>query len=213
MSLVMIMALGIIVIALALLRHRRAAFFTGIIVAIIMSLNKHAESTKETEEPAAKAVAEAAKNAAERAAAEAKAKDEATKAFISSTPEAALKLASPSDEISLRDDIWATTYYRLQRIAMQHVAWAEVASSEGRCSSAFKINPEAVRKNLLVGGLSDSLTLDRSNLRRKYAEYHQSNPNIFCNFAREQFGPNGKKEHALRADVGPLIDIIREPSN
>jgi hypothetical protein len=164
------------------------------------------------EEPAAKAVAEAARKKAEEdaseAAAVAKAQEEANKYFISATPEDALRFPDPSDGATLLGDIWASREYHVQRIAMQNVAWAEVASSNGRCNPAFRLNSSAVRKSLLAGGHGDeSLALDRSRLRRKYETYYQKNLKIFCSFARDQFGPNGKKEHALRSDVGPLIEI------
>jgi hypothetical protein len=114
-------------------------------------------------------------------------------------PSTALGGACPFD-CSFAD----ATLYRLQRMAMQNVAWVEVATSDGRCSSAFKAIPRAMRKVLDEGGAYDDRTFDRSKLRTAYADYydHNNNQAAFCDFTREEFGPNAKNSFgALMIDI------------
>jgi hypothetical protein len=96
-----------------------------------------------------------------------------------------------------------------QLIAIQNVAWVEVATSDGRCSSAFKANPAAIRELLAAAAVqpsSDDTT--RSNLRTFYADYYLHNEAAFCDFAREQFGPNGKKQDEFKKNSRAMLDIV-----
>jgi hypothetical protein len=101
-----------------------------------------------------------------------------------------------------------------QLLAMQYVAWVEVATSDGRCSSAFKADPAAVRDVLQAGGVvppSGDGTL--SSLRAFYADCYLHNQAAFCDFAREQFGPNGKKKDEFKKNSRPMLTTSSKGAN
>jgi hypothetical protein len=155
----------------------------------------------------AEAAKKAADKAAEQAASEVKGKAQHQEWLRSSIPEDVLKFTSSYDDGTLEGYLANKTLYHIQIVAMQHVAWVEVATSGGRCSS-LKANSKGIREVLLSGGVYDQQAVERSHLRAEYAEYYQHNPAIFCNFAREQFGPNGKKRDEFRSNGTPMIDVV-----
>jgi hypothetical protein len=100
-------------------------------------------------------------------------------------------------------------WQHVQLRAIQNVAWVEVAASDGRCSSAFTANPAAIRDELQAAGvIPPSSEGTRSDLRAFYADYYLHNEAAFCNFAREQFGPNGKKQDEFKKNSSPMLNIV-----
>jgi hypothetical protein len=92
-------------------------------------------------------------------------------------------------------------YNRLQIMAMQNITWVRVASSDGRCDSALKIAPGAIRKMVneytLVDESTGSTTM--AELRAIYVAYYdiKSHQEAFCKFTLERFGPTSKYEHLV----------------
>ena len=126
----------------------------------------------------------------------------ADKAYWSGTPDQMLKAAPFS---SFQRALWVHVQLR----AMQNVAWVDVATTDGRCSSAFKADPAAMRAVLQAGAVippSGDATL--SDLRALYADYYLHNQVAFCDFAREQFGPNGKQQDEFQKNSRPMLTIV-----
>jgi hypothetical protein len=105
-------------------------------------------------------------------------------------------------------DFQRALWSHVQLTAIQNVAWVEVATSDGRCSSAFTADQPAIRQQLAAGAVippSSDATL--SDLRALYADYYLHNATAFCNFAREQFGPSGKKQYELKSNSSPMLSV------
>jgi len=94
-------------------------------------------------------------------------------------------------------------YSPRQREIMQNVTWVKIATSNGRCDSAFKITPGAIRKAVNDYGL-DSGGFDPegetiSILRAAYIAYYDipKNQETFCKYTLEHFGPTSEYEHMI----------------
>lgn len=125
----------------------------------------------------------------------------ADEAYWKGTPDQMLT-AAPFDPV--QRGLWAHP----QLLAMQYTAWVDVATTDGRCSSAFKADPAAIRATLRAGAVvppsGDGIL---SSLRTYYADYYLHNQAAFCDFARAQFGPNGKKQDEFTSNSRPMLNI------
>lgn len=126
----------------------------------------------------------------------------ADEAYLKGTPDQMLKSAPFSP---FQRALWAHVQLR----AMQNVAWVEVATTDGRCSSAFRADPAALRAVLGAGAVvppSGDQTL--SDLRDLFADYYLHNKAVFCDYAREQFGPNGKQVDEFQNNSRPMLNLV-----